>query len=229
MAGEVARGKYTHRLDFKRFAHNIIHDLESLWWIGVWCMMWHYPVPDDAEFDPSKRAHVTRMIAHGTKLFPPYNRRGNDAVLEEVFSPTQYRRRLVSSYPPHIRGMIARLERFRQCVSWAHGMTQKALPRDDVAYFASDLRSAYCGATEADDDEPEDAHGKQLSIFDVVIAGLERDVEGLGIPDERLWPLGSIDLHSAWVKEKTTPEPAALGEDCEEVNTDEKEESVDAA
>ncbi|KJA27906.1 hypothetical protein HYPSUDRAFT_884876 [Hypholoma sublateritium FD-334 SS-4] len=167
------------------------------------------------------------MIAHGTELFPPYNRRGNDVVLE-VFSETNYRRRSVSRYPLHIIGMIARLERFRQCVAWAHGMTQKTLPRDDAAYFAGDLRSADCGAIEADDNEPEDAQGKQLSIFDVVIAGLERDVEGLGIPDERLWPLGSIDLHSAWVKEKAATESTGDGEDDEEESTDENEASVDA-
>ena len=70
MAGEVIRGRYTHQPEFQNFAHNPIHDLESLWWVGVWCMMWHYPVSDTHEIEPSKKEHITQMTNYGKVLFP---------------------------------------------------------------------------------------------------------------------------------------------------------------
>ena len=41
MAVEVERGTYIYHGSLF-FSHNPLHDLESLWWVGVWLLLCHY-------------------------------------------------------------------------------------------------------------------------------------------------------------------------------------------
>lgn len=207
MAGEVARGRYTHNPNFKEFAHNPIHDLESLWWVGVWCMMWHYPVPDDEEVDPENKDHINLMIEHGTELFPSYHMPADDTRIQEIDSPTSYAARGAAGYPVPIIGILVRLNDIRQCISWAHMKTQKQLPRVDASYFTEVLRIADpVGNTSDDEDnDPSDAPKRRASIYRMIGAKLTQKVGDSDLPDQLLWPLHSIDDHTKWLQTKAHP------------------------
>ncbi|KJA27947.1 hypothetical protein HYPSUDRAFT_156193 [Hypholoma sublateritium FD-334 SS-4] len=212
MSGEVARGRYTHQPTFEAFAHNPIHDLESLWWVGVWCTMWHYPVPDDEEVGDSKQEHINLMLTHGNQLFPSYHGVAEQTRIDEIYSPVTYRRRGLGQYDKPMKSFISRLERFRQCIAWAHRKTQKLLPRNDASYFTDVLRVSdplMVSATDlhnVEDDNPENV-GRMRPVFDMIYIILTRTVVGMGVPDQLLWPLDSIKQHSDWLKTKKYPEP----------------------
>ena len=213
MSGEVARGKYTHQPAFEPFMHNPIHDLESLWWVGVWCMMWHYPVSDTEELDSSKDQHISQMLAYGNLLFPTYHGVAEQIRIDEIVSPTTYRRRGLAEFDKPIKSFISRLERFRQCIAWAHRKIQKELPRRDASYFTNVLRVSdplkvkVSNKENVEDDNPANA-AKMKPVFDMVHLILTRTVlPGIDTPDQLLWPLDSIKQHSDWLKTKKCPEP----------------------
>ncbi len=200
MSGEVARGRYTDRPEHKNFLHNPIHDLESLWWVGVWCLMWHYPVSEYQHVSPSEKEHIDKMKEHGMKLFPSYHQPLSDRRITEIHSQVKYRRRDVRSYPLSIKVMIARMNDIRQCISWAHQRIQRALPRDDASYFSDVLCVADPSTTVSDMDTE---NHPRLPIFEMVISKLERVISGIGVPNDLLWPLESIDDHKEWLKSRT--------------------------
>ena len=205
MAGEVIRGRYTHQPEFQNFAHNPIHDLESLWWVGVWCMMWHYPVSDTHEIEPSKKEHITQMTNYGKVLFPTYHELTDDTRIQEVDSQTTYRKRGMSKYPRPIAAMIVRLDDFRQCIAWAHRKTQMQLPRT-ASYFNDVLLVADPAKTLTDDENLEPLR-MRLPVYEMITTKLSEQVGGYAIPNTLLWPLESIDSHSDWLKTKAHPEP----------------------
>ena len=71
MAVEVEAGAYMNQVDGV-FSHNPLHDLESLWWVGVWFLLCHYDpnrIPDS-----TVEKHVEVVKKYGETLFN--NRRG---------------------------------------------------------------------------------------------------------------------------------------------------------
>lgn len=205
MAGEVIRGQYTHQPAFKGFAHNPIHDLESLWWVGVWCMMRHYPVSDSLELEPSQKEHIAQMTNYGNELFPTYHDLTDDTRIQEVDSQTNYRTRGMTNYSTPIAAMIVRLDDFRQCIAWAHQRTQKQLPR--TASYYTDVLLVPDPSQTLTDDEDTEPHVKRLSVYEMITARLSEKVEGIAIPNTLLWPLESTESHSEWLKTKARPQP----------------------
>ena len=70
MAVEVEAGAYLNQLHMGRvvvFSHNPLHDLESLWWVGVWFLLCHYR-PNNVG-DNSVQHHVKVVKKFGATLF----------------------------------------------------------------------------------------------------------------------------------------------------------------
>jgi hypothetical protein len=42
MAVEMELGAYIYHPYCEVFSHNPLHDLESLWWVGIWFLLYHY-------------------------------------------------------------------------------------------------------------------------------------------------------------------------------------------
>lgn len=42
MAVEVETGLYMNKLTTGVFSHNPLHDIESVWWVGLWFLLCHY-------------------------------------------------------------------------------------------------------------------------------------------------------------------------------------------
>ena len=50
------------------FSHNPLHDLESLWWVGVWLLLCHYK-PYDNPLESELQKHIKLVANIGEKLF----------------------------------------------------------------------------------------------------------------------------------------------------------------
>lgn len=224
MSGEVASGKYTYRPQHNIFLHNPVHDLESLWWVGVWCLMWHYPVPERQEIDdPAKDPHITRMKEHGIKLFPSYHSQKVDTRIKEIHSQKRYTSRSISRYPDEIRAMISRMDLFRQCVSWAHRKTQDELPRNNASYFSKVL--SVNDPAQTDDNRVLNKHA--LSIFDMITCKLETpfkfyDEDGKEVQPHNylLWPLDAMEKYNVWLSTQERPEAGELRRGIVNLNGD---------
>ena len=199
MSGEVTCGKYTYQPQHKVFLHNPVHDLESLWWVGVWCLMWHYPVPERRSVGPDKDPHIKIMKEHGVKLFPSHHSPVNDTRTREIHHMTRYSSRSTddSLYPDEIFAMVSRMDLFRQCISWGHRATQEELPRNDASYFSKVLRIN--DPAETTSSRILDKHA--LPMFDMVTCKLEthfpfhRDGKEVEPRDYTLWPLNAMKKH----------------------------------
>ena len=222
MSGEVACGKYTYRPQHKIFLHNPVHDLESLWWVGVWCLMWHYPVPGRPIGKPADNPHIARMKEHGAKLFPSYHSPTSGTRNKEIHSQTKYTSRSLSQYPDEIKAMISRMDLFRLCVSWAHRRTQEELPRNDASYFWTDL--SVNDPAQATDSRFLDEHA--LPIFDMITSKLHttfpfiRGGQLVQPRDYLLWPLDAMEQYNTWLETQVRPEVKELRRGVVNLNGD---------
>ena len=71
MAIEVEAGANMNQVDGV-FSHNPLHDLESLWWVGVWFLLCHYEPSNIRDITVQKHFEVVKK--YGETLFN--NRRG---------------------------------------------------------------------------------------------------------------------------------------------------------
>lgn len=225
MAGEVARGQYTHQPNFKPFAHNPVHDLESLWWVVVWCMIWHYPVPEDSALPEAKHNHVAQMKEHGMKLFPSYHTWDKTRLLE-IDSHQLYARRANGYNDPPITAIHLRLDHIRQCISWAHQATQKSLPRS-ASYFTEDLLVADPYHISIQQEKLNLPQINRLPVYDMIMAKVKARVADLSYPDRCLWPLDSIAQHSEWLRTKRLPVHLPRSQASGPVNMDYEENYYD--
>ena len=67
MAAEVELGRYIYDPHCKVFSHNPLHDLESLWWVGIWFLSCHYK-PSRLEVD-TVQEHVQVVKQYSQTLF----------------------------------------------------------------------------------------------------------------------------------------------------------------
>ena len=77
MAVEVEGSKYTFHPE-SDFSHNPLHDLESLWWVGVWFLLCHYRPPHRFEDKVQRHVKVVKAVAeslfnNGTNILNRHN------------------------------------------------------------------------------------------------------------------------------------------------------------
>jgi hypothetical protein len=65
MAVEVEAGAYINQAGV--LSHNPLHDLESLWWVGVWYLLCHYQ-PGNPR-DITVQQHIKVVKKYGETLF----------------------------------------------------------------------------------------------------------------------------------------------------------------
>ncbi|KJA27032.1 hypothetical protein HYPSUDRAFT_198334 [Hypholoma sublateritium FD-334 SS-4] len=225
MSEEVACGKYTFQPQHKFFLHSPVHDLESLWWVGVWCLMWHYPVSERRPVDPVKKDHMDLMRDHGMKLFPSHHTPANARRINEIHSLTTYTSRSMEAteYPDEIFAMISRMDLFRQCISWAHKTTQAELPRNDASYFSDVLYINDPAQTTI----RRVLNKHALPIFDMVTSKLKtpfhfEDKDGKVVPphDYLLWPLDAMKKYDIWLVKQKRPKAKEIRRGAINLNGD---------
>ena len=110
MAVEVETGTYIYMNHISEvFSHNPLHDLESLWWVGVWFLLCHYKPNDLGE--SAVQNHIKIVKNFGKTLFNnrenPLNRR-YALVRSTLLSNTKPK-----SFPMGIQHFTVILNKFR--------------------------------------------------------------------------------------------------------------------
>ena len=133
MAVEVQSGVYMNQID-EVFSHNPLHDLESLWWVGVWFLTCHYH-PHKFR-DTAVQKHMEVVKTFGETLF------------NNPFDISSRRRALTSqallvkigskSFPVALQHLIVLLDDFRiELVTYYKRYIPKA--SQDQSFFNPDL------------------------------------------------------------------------------------------
>lgn len=171
MAVEVLNSRCLWNIRF--FAiHNPLHDLESLWWVGVWCLVCHYS-PNAALDTPEIREHIKQLQMTKHRLFSscadPFKYTRMEYVIAGRFAnlaSTQFSEPLQNFY------LI--LERMRAELSDRLRAVETRFPID-IGYF----------------EKPDFFN----TIHDLLATGDNTDV------DEILWPLDTIQKRQkTWVR-----------------------------
>ena len=108
MAVEVESGAYIYQSD-EVFWHNPLHDLESLWWVGIWLLLCHYD-PSNLR-DTTVQPHIEVVKSYGETLFNnhiyPHSRR-QALTSSELLSKVK-----PLAFPVPVQHFIVLLNRFR--------------------------------------------------------------------------------------------------------------------
>ena len=118
--------------------HNPLHDLESLWWVGIWFLLCHY--------SPSKVGDITTVQQH-IKVIEKFG-----GTLFNCFDPHSRRRALTGStlladtkppsFPRAVQHLILALDVFReQLVTYYESYKLKA--SQDRSFFISDMHRKF--------------------------------------------------------------------------------------
>ena len=162
MAVEVERGAYIYHGGLF-FSHNPLHDLESLWWVGVWFLLCHYQ-PSKLR-DIKVQQHIEVVKEYGETLFnnnDPLSRR-NALTGPDIIANIES-----LSFPKAVQGLMVLLESFRdELVKYYE--TYKPMASQDRSFFNPDLYDRKFG-----------------DIFEDAKKGLGNDQTGL-------WPLSRIE------------------------------------
>ena len=138
MAVEVESGAYMNQVDGD-FSHNPLHDLESLWWVGVWFLLCHYE-PSQFRVPITVQQHIEVVKTYGETLFNNrlnlLNRRhaltGSDLLYN--IEPLSFRRA--------IQPIILMLDMFREQLV-AHYKLYKPNATQDQLFFNPGLHRKF--------------------------------------------------------------------------------------
>ena len=142
MAVEVEAGVYMDQLGGV-FSHNPLHDLESLWWVGVWFLVCHYQ-PSKLR-DINVQQHIEVVKTYSETLF---NNRVNPLSRRYALtSPDLLTNIEPQSFPVAVQHLILLLDVFRdQLVT--HYQLYKPTVSQDRSFFNPDLYCKFGGIVE---------------------------------------------------------------------------------
>jgi hypothetical protein len=165
MAVEVEAGAYMNQVG-GIFLHNSLHDLESLWWVGVWFLLCHYK--SSGFRDSTVQRHIEIVKTFGETLFNnriyALNRR--HALTGAVPGSALLTNIEPLSYPKSVQYLVVALDEFREQLV-AYYTKYKPKASQDRSFFISDV------------------HREFRDVFEVAIKGLTDD-------QTSLWPLDHI-------------------------------------
>ena len=132
-------GAYIYQGD-EVFSHNPLHDLESLWWVGIWLLLCHY--------DPSKlrdttvQQHIEVVKSYGETLFNSCANSPRPSRRVALTGPDILRNVLPLVFPKAIQHLIISLDLFRaQLVT--HYKLYEPMAFQDRSFFTPDLYSKF--------------------------------------------------------------------------------------
>ena len=139
MAVEVEAGAYMNQVDGV-FSHNPLHDLESLWWVGIWFLLCHYP-PSKLR-DTTVQQHAEVVKTFGETLF---NNRVNPLSRRHALTgPVLLANIEPRSFPVAVQHLILLLDVFRDQLVTHY----KLYKSQDQSFFIPDLHCKFDGIVE---------------------------------------------------------------------------------
>ena len=134
-------GAYMNQVDGV-FSHNPLHDLESLWWVGVWFLLCHYQPNRLANI--TVQNHVKVVKKYGETLFN--NRRGINRLSRRhaLTGPLLLTDIQPRSFPTAYQHLIVLLNSFRNQLV-AHYKRYKPKPKapQDSSFFNPNLHREF--------------------------------------------------------------------------------------
>ena len=122
------------------FAHNPLHDLESLWWVGLWILLCHYHSGNLQ--NTVVQRHIKVVEKFGETLF---NNRANSPGLSRrcaLTGPDLLRDTKPRGFPKAVQRLIFLLDVFRaQLVT--HYKLYEPMAFQDRSFFTPDLYSKF--------------------------------------------------------------------------------------
>ena len=143
MAVEVEVGAYLNQTYMSQvdgvFSHNPLHDLESLWWVGVWFLLCHY---DPSRIpDTTVEKHVEVVKKFGGTLFnnriDPLSRR------RAVIGSTLLANIQPLSFPKAVQYLVVLLNLFRKQLVAHYTDYKPTMTSQDWSFFNPDLHRQY--------------------------------------------------------------------------------------
>ena len=144
MAVEVEVGAYLNQTYMSQvdgvFSHNPLHDLESLWWVGVWFLLCHYDPSRIPNTTVEKHAEVVKKF--GGTLFnnriDPLSRR------RAVIGSTLLANIQPLSFPKAVQYLVVLLNLFRKQLVAHYTDYKPTMTSQDWSFFDSGhLHSEY--------------------------------------------------------------------------------------
>ena len=172
MAVEVESGAYMNQVRGV-FSHNPLHDLESLWWVGVWFLICHY---DPSNFqDSTVHQHVEVVKKFGETLF---NHRFNVLLSRRhaLTEPDLLVNIDPGSFPVAVQHLILLLDKFREELV-AYYSIYKPMASQDRSFFKPDLF---------------------FKFSDIV----EKALKKLGNDQTELWPINIVEKNMVYFSDK---------------------------
>lgn len=215
MAGEAMKGKYSVAEYIAKnteisFVYNPVHDLESLWWVGLYSISWQYPAPFTKiihhsqnssvnvnstvtprieyrykDFTDQERKQFEKILEWAEEMFPSfYNWPDFESRMQEIHNPGSPTHRMQGVYPAVIHSFGRCLNLMRQCISLAYKQIQRNLPHPQASYFVDVLR-----VPNLSKESPSEAD--QLSVHDMILQIFARPTHQAYLEDAILWPIDS--------------------------------------
>jgi hypothetical protein len=170
MAVEVEAGAYINQAGV--FSHNPLHDLESLWWVGVWFLLCHYQ-PGKLR-DTTVQQHIEVVKTYGETLF---NNRVNPLSRRHALTGPDLLANIEPlSFPMAVQHLIVLLDVFRDQLV-AHYKLYKPKASQDRSFFNPDL------------------HRKFGDLVEEAMKELRNDQTGL-------WLIGHVEKRIAYLNAK---------------------------
>ena len=173
MAVEVELGAYIYHASVL-FSHNPLHDLESLWWVGVWFLLCHYRPKKLGETAVQNHIKVVKKFKE-TLFNNPVDVHGRRRALMDSALLANTRPLL---FPRAVQGFIFMLNAFRlQLVAYYE--TYKPKESQDLTFFVPDMHRKF-------GDFFEDVMNKLRALND----------------QSKLWPLDDIEERITYLNTK---------------------------
>jgi hypothetical protein len=170
MAVEVEAGAYINQAGV--LSHNPLHDIESLWWVGIWFLLCHYP-PGMVR-DTTAQRHFEVIRTYGETLF---NNRTNPLGRRHALTgPDLLHNIEPESFPMPVQHLIVLLDEYREQLLTYYEL-YKPIESQAEYFFIPEL------------------HGKFSGIVKEAMTGLADDSTGL-------WLIANIKKHIAYINAK---------------------------
>ena len=172
MAVEVETSRYIFHPK-STFSYNPLHDLESLWWVGVWFLFCHYQTSNLLDVTVEEHIKVVKEI--GQRLFN--NGAGRlsraDALIHSTLLAKESR---PTRFPKTVRYFVLALDVFRaQLIKYYE--SYKPEEPQDRSFFTPDV------------------HRKCVALFENALQLLEND-------KTELWPWDHIEKRITYLKSR---------------------------
>ena len=137
MAVEVEAGAYINQAGV--LSHNPLHDLESLWWVGVWFSLCHYP-PVNLQ-DITVQQHIEVVKKYGEILF---NNRNNTLSRRHALTGPDILAKVDPlSFPMAVQRFILFLDLFREQLVAHYKLYKPSITSQDRSFFNPDVHRKY--------------------------------------------------------------------------------------